>query len=280
MPARGHAASYHKPTGACVTFARRPGTFALAFNKNNTRLGHAPLLMSTEYERHFYGHGVFSHDGRLLYSTENDFDASVGIIGVRDVSNGYRHIGEFQSFGIGPHEICLLSDNRTLVVANGGIATHPDSGRTKLNLASMAPNISYIDSFTGELLEQYHLPASLHQLSIRHMAVTSDDLVAFGCQYQGAKLDQPALIGSHRRGQDLETFQTPAEIQPRLKNYIGSIAADPGSSIIAASAPRGGLIVYWDTSTTRFAGHTRLPDSCGIAATRTPKNSCSPAVMV
>lgn len=212
LPGRGHDAACHSPSGACATFARRPGEFALAFNSNHSHT--ASQLITPKPGRHFYGHGVFSEDGRLLYSTENDFATSTGIIGIRDVEDHYRLIGEFPSFGIGPHEICLLSDHRTLVVANGGIATHPDSGRAKLNLATMAPNISYIDSHNGELQEQYQLPKSLHQLSIRHMSVSPNDLVAFGCQYQGPALDQPALIGVHRRGQELTTLPAPKEINP------------------------------------------------------------------
>ena len=44
----------------------------------------------------------------------------------------------------GPHEIRLLPQGDTLVVANGGIETHPDSGRSKLNLPTMRPNLAYI----------------------------------------------------------------------------------------------------------------------------------------
>lgn len=271
LPDRGHAAAYHAATGACVTFARRPGKFALAFNKNRKSDGYETQLILPEANRHFYGHGLFSADGRLLYATENNYADATGIISVRDVAGRYRHIGEFSSYGTGPHELCLLPDNKTLVVANGGIATHPDSGRTKLNLATMAPNISYIDSQTGELLEQYQLPKTLHQLSIRHMSVVGADVLAFGCQYQGPALDQPALIGFHKRGHALEIHAAPASIQPQLKNYIGSIATSHDSNVVAASAPRGGLITYWDASSCSYIGQTRLRDGCGIAPIPAPK---------
>ena len=69
-------------------------------------------------------HGVFSADGRLLYSTENDYDGARGMIGVRDVTGGYKQIGEFPAHGMEPHDIALLSDDRTIVIANGGIRTH------------------------------------------------------------------------------------------------------------------------------------------------------------
>lgn len=272
LPGRGHDCAYHRPSGACVAFARRPGAFAFAFDisrldRKSSASQNLPTLMITpKAGRHFYGHGVFSQNGQLLYSTENDYAAMSGVIGIRDVGKGYKQIGEFKSYGIGPHEIALLSDGKTLVVANGGIATHPDSGRHKLNLATMAPNISYIDSQTGDLLEQYELPSSLHQLSIRHMAVTHNDVIAFGCQYEGPKRELPPLIGFHKRGQDLQIVAAPDTLQPRLKNYIGSMAVNSGGTLFAASAPRGGVITYWDAAHFKFVGQTELVDGCGVAA--------------
>jgi uncharacterized protein len=46
------------------------------------------------------------------------------------------------------------------------------------------------------------------------------------------------------------------------------VSADAGGNIVAASAPKGGLITYWDVSTRRFLGSYELNDGCGIAPTR------------
>ncbi|MGI8724305.1 MAG: DUF1513 domain-containing protein, partial [Methyloceanibacter sp.] len=40
-----------------------------------------------------------------------------GIIGVRDATDGYKQIGEFPSYGLEPHDVALLGDGRTLVIA-------------------------------------------------------------------------------------------------------------------------------------------------------------------
>jgi len=37
----------------------------------------------------------------------------------------------------------------------------------------------------------------------------------------------------------------PQATQVAPKNYIGSVSADAGGGIVAASAPKGGLITYW-----------------------------------
>ncbi len=118
--------------------------------------------------RHFYGHGCFSADGALLFTTENDYDGRRGMIGVWDGADGFRRLGEFPSGGVGPHDIRRMP-NGGLVVANGGIETHPDTGRTRLNLPMMRPNLSYL-SEQGTILEQVEPPRDLSANSIRHLA--------------------------------------------------------------------------------------------------------------
>ncbi|WP_410966303.1 DUF1513 domain-containing protein, partial [Salmonella sp. SAL4449] len=90
-----------------------------------------------------------------------------------------------------------LGDGRTMVIANGGIRTHPDHGTDELNLADMQPSLVYVDVTTGDLLEEHRLAPALHQLSIRHLAIGAGDTVVFGCQYRGPEDDAPALVGFH-----------------------------------------------------------------------------------
>ncbi len=264
LPGRGHDLSFRPGTSDCVVFARRPGTFAAVFSGDPAR---APLWFSASEGRHFDGHGVFSADGRLLYSTETDFtgNASRGVIGVRDAGSAYQQIGEFASAGLDPHDMALLSDGRTLVVANGGIETDPETGRVPLNLATMEPSLVYIDLATGDLIEKHVLDSGLHQLSIRHLAVASGDVVAFGCQYEGPAADFPPLLGFHRRGQPPILRAAPNAFHRGLKNYIGSVAADSSGTVIAASAPKGGLITFWDSETCHYLGEKQLADGCGLA---------------
>jgi hypothetical protein len=108
-------------------------------------------------------------------------------------------IGEFSAYGVEPHDIALLADGRTMVIANGGIRTHPDKGTEELNLPDMRPPLVYVDVATGDLLEEHVLAPELHQLSIRHLAIASGDTVVFGCQYRGPEQDAPPLVGSPPR---------------------------------------------------------------------------------
>lgn len=262
LPARGHDLVQRPGTRECVVFARRPGTFAVAFSSN----GSGPSIeFQSRQNRHFFGHGVFSRDGRLLLTSENDFDAARGVIGVRDATDGYRQIGEFDAGGMEPHDMCLLSDGRTLVIANGGLETHPLSERENLNVTTMEPSLVYVDIATGDLLEAYRLPASLHKLSIRHLALARGDLVCFGCQHQGPHAEHPALIGFHKRGDTLRLLEADADVYRPMQNYIGSVSANAAGDLIAASSPRGGVAIIIDAGARRVIDRRRLGDVCGLA---------------
>ncbi len=107
-----------------MVFARRPGTFAMISIprvRMNRSFPHAAGC-------HFYGHGHFSPDGRLLYASENDFDGNRGVIGVYDAKDRFKRIMEFDAGGIGTHDMTVSDDGRLLIIANGGIETHPISG--------------------------------------------------------------------------------------------------------------------------------------------------------
>ncbi|MCR4267914.1 DUF1513 domain-containing protein [Nitratireductor sp. ZSWI3] len=262
LEARGHSFAIDAPRRRAVAFARSPGRFAVAFSIDG---GNEPVAFAPPPERHFYGHGVFTPDGRLLLATENDYAGERGVTGLYDTTDGYRRIGEFATGGIGPHEVILLRDGRTLCVANGGILTHPDYERVKLNLPTMKPSLAYVDSETGDLLEQVDLAPELHQLSIRHLVLDGRGLVWFGAQYQGEDGARPPLVGRHRRGRKIELFAGPQATLKALDNYVGSVSTDLAGDIVATSSPRGGIAVFWDAATGACLGERVLKDGCGLA---------------
>lgn len=261
---RGHSFALDAAQGRAVVFGRQPGDFAMAFSLD----GSAPSQVWAAAEgRHYFGHGVYADGGRLLLATENDYDAGRGVLGIYDASagGGYRRLGEFATDGIGPHEVVLLPDARTLCVANGGILTHPDYGKRALNLASMRPSLVYVDVASGDVVDTVELAPGLHQLSIRHLAVDASGSVWFGCQYSGPAADQPPLVGRHRRGSAPQLFSGPPEVLRSLRNYVGSVAVDTAGAIVATSSPVGGVVAYWDAASGRSLGMSAHHDGCGVA---------------
>ena len=262
LPERGHDITFDPVSRRSVVFARQPGTFAVVFDHTG---GEKPVTIASVEGRHFYGHGVFSPDGALLYATENDFDNAAGVIGVYDATDGFRRIGEFATHGVGPHELLLCPDGKTLAIANGGIETHPDFGRAKLNIATMQPSLVFIDGATGALVEKHALEPSLHQLSIRHMAFDGGGTLWFGCQHEGPMSERPSLVGRARIGERFDLIELPQDVLHALQNYVGSVAANPAAGTVAVSSPQGNSLVVIDAGKgTVLAAHD-LTEVCGIA---------------
>lgn len=259
---RGHDVALSPDMRMAVAFARRPGTFAVAIDLIGST---PPRLFETPIDRHFYGHGVFSGDGRLLYATENDFASARGMLGVYDVAAGFQRIGEIPSHGVGPHDVLLLPDGNTLCVANGGIETHPAAGREKLNLSTMQPSLAFIDRGTGELLAKHELSQDIRHLSIRHLCVDAGGTVWFGGQWEGAMDQSPELIGWARIDRAIRFIEPDDAMGLLLKGYIGSVATTGDRRILAASAPRAGRMLYVDTEHGKVVGETVMPDCCGTA---------------
>ena len=265
LPARGHGFALHPRRSVAVCFARRPGSFALAFDVvTGARLAE----LRTPPDRHFCGHGVFGGEGSLLYASENDYSNRRGVLGVYVPDEGYRRAGELPAHGIGPHEVALLPGGETLVVANGGIATHPDAPGVKLNLPSMESTLAYVDRRDGRLLERVALPRALHALGIRHIAVAHDGRVALGMQYEGPRGDLVPLVGLHRRGREVALFDAPEPELRAMRQYCGSVAFDASGRIVAASAPRGDAITLWDARSGNYLCAVPVADGSGVAPTR------------
>lgn len=257
LPARGHAATAHPSQPLAVAFARRPGQFALVIDCASGVVLH---WLEPPVDRQFNGHGVFSEDGRLLMTSEVVAEGSAGRIGLWDTTK-FRRIAEWDSGGIGPHDIKRLPDGR-LVVANGGIQTDP-SDRTKLNLGQMHPNLSLL-SADGAILDQVDLPPEYRANSIRHLALLPNQ-IAFAMQWEGDKADIVPLVGLWSPGTPPQLcFAEPGQ-EHVMQGYAGSIAALADGSRFAVTSAPGGAVMLFDNQGTAVATHFRA-DLSGVAA--------------
>lgn len=263
LPARGHAGAAHPSEPVAVAFARRPGSYALVIDCAS---GQIRQKLTPPKGLHFNGHGCFAMGGALLLTAEQEATTSQGRIGFWDATQGYRRLGDAPTHGIGPHDLRLMPDGETLVVANGGIATDPNN-RAKLNVENMDPNLAYLD-LGGALLEDMRLDAGLHQASIRHLSIRADGRVGFAIQWQGDPAQDVPLLGFHRRGSAPLLAQTPPEQLRLMQGYAGSIAFNNHGTEIAITSPRGGrLLRYCAQNGTEghFIDGFSRADICGLA---------------
>ncbi len=261
---RGHGAAQHptKPH-TVLMFGRRPSTESIEVNlltgEVNQRFSAAPA-------RHFFGHGAFSADGKTLFTTEADLKRNVGVIGIRDAET-YQWLGEYETYGVGPHQMMLMPDAKQLVVANGGILTRPESGRKKLNLNEMRSSLAYVDIESGELNSEWLLAEK--KSSIRHIDVAADGTVALAMQLQRQACgheDLVPLTAIHKPDREIMLLKKPEMVIEQMSDYVGSVAIHASSRTAGFTSPRGDVVGFWDIDSGEYKGYHGLRDVCGIAA--------------
>ncbi|WP_162559323.1 DUF1513 domain-containing protein [Microvirga sp. 17 mud 1-3] len=264
LPERGHDIAIRPGAADLVVFARRPGNWAAIIDRVT---GTVRRVVTSPEGRHFYGHGVFSADGGLLYATENSVATGEGLLGIYDAAGDYRRVGEMPSFGIGPHDLAYLPGHRHIVVANGGIRTNPETGREILNKDRMEPSLAIVDPAGGSVLLKVDLGPDLRGLSIRHLAVSPRGETVFGCQFEGDETGMPALVGTLTPDGRTRFLEMPEDALDSMRNYVGSVALDASGRIAVATSPIGNMMAFWDLESGRFLGRRRMSDVCGVAPT-------------
>jgi uncharacterized protein len=259
VPMRAHGCAID-PTDPqrILFFARRPGAQAFEFRRDSLQVRAA---FTTPAGRHLSGHGSFSPRGHLLYVPEHDYERLRGVVSVRDART-FEILHEIDTNGIDPHEIAWRPDGRTLLVANGGILTHPRTFRRKLNITTMDPSLCAIDAQTGECREQWRLPH--RQLSIRHLAVTGDGSVIAGLQYEGEGA-APGVVAVQRPGAPLHLLDLPAPITTQFKGYVASVAVSEPRNLIAAACPYGGGVACWSLGDASYRGFVAGAEAYGLS---------------
>lgn len=266
LKARAHGFAAHPHRAQVVVFGRRPGWEALVAD-----LGCGALIQAfaPPEDRHFNGHGLFSADGRLLFATETRVEDGAGLIGVYDAAADFRRVAAFETGGRDPHEMRLSPDGATLVVANGGILTHPDAPKANLDPEGMDPSLVHLDARDGRMLAQARFAPELNKLSIRHLAAVPGG-TAVAMQYEGEETAEVPLLAIQRGAGRLQPLDLPEPLRRACRNYIGSVAADSSGTVLAATSPRGGLALFWDLAEGRALAPVRIGDVCGLAPAGAP----------
>ncbi|HIJ21841.1 MAG: DUF1513 domain-containing protein [Gammaproteobacteria bacterium] len=262
---RGHGVAHHpRRPGHTLLFGRRPGWWFAEVDLQQNVLTHKIAAPSGS---HFTGHGCFSRDGSRLYTSENNFEAGgQAVVGIWE-SDQYRRIGAIRlKGGIGLHDLRLHPNGRWLIAAVGGLLTHPDRGREKLNLHSMHSYLLYLDRNSGDVVQK--VAVAEEKSSIRHLHVAPDGLVSVAIQLQrkvtGHQYTVP-LMGTHRFGDaEIDLFDSNEEAHDEMQDYVGSTVISPLSRVVGYTSPRGNRASFWNIDTRKWLGSHAMTDVCGL----------------
>jgi hypothetical protein len=206
--------------------------------------------------RWFYGHGAFSADGSLLYSTETVNGEQRGVIGVRDAAT-LEYLGEFPTYGENPHDCHLIDRGGTLIVTNGGGALGTE----------LAPCVTYVDVASQRLLEKLELASE--RFNTGHLTLSArGDLVVVSAPRKGLGDKALGAVSLRRSGEKLRTMTEPAGVTSRMTGEALSTVIHEPTSIAAVTHPGGDMVTFWSLRTQALAGVLNLPRARGVTLTR------------
>lgn len=253
LAARAHDIVADPARDTCIVMDRKPGRSATLCRLSS---GDALHCLRPLPGHAFDGHAVFSPDGAEIFATQSDDRTQAGLIVVYETATG-RIARQFSSHGTEPHELVWVGPG-LLAIGNGGILD-------RRSVDAIDSSLAVIDAH-GVLHRRWVLDDEWETLSIRHLAALPDGRFAFAMQDQDAATDRRPLVAIAGLTDELHFLDMPAAIQHRLDGYIGSVAVDARGDVIAATAPRGGLGLFWSAADGRYLGEVALADVCGIAA--------------
>ena len=208
---------------------------------------------------------MYSKTSNLLFLTENNYnydDYRSGSIGIYDPFRDFRRVGEYETYGIGPHEI-KIAKNGKLIIANGGILTNPDFPRVRLNLSDINSNLSVICQTNGKLQKQFKLSKEYKDFSIRHIDTQENNILA-GCQIYNKSKNKSLSTVFKCNKENLTFFKFPNKHQ-KFDSYVGSIRVLSDKNLVYASFPRSGYVLAWNINTYKLTSTHRKFDVCGLA---------------
>ena len=244
VPSRAHGLMAEGEDSVLVV-ARRPGDWLLRWHP---RTGQADWRWVND-DRGLNGHAEVLPDSGMLLTTETDSGTGQGLLGVRDRATLEKR-DEWPTHGSDPHQLLALPESvgpwpaGTVIVANGGINTRPETGRSKRLAEPMNASLVALDAQRGTLLGQWRLDDPY--LSIRHLA-WNPAARRLGIALQAEHLDldrrKAAPVLAVWDGESL----SPAQKQPPLEGYGGDIVAHPQGGF-AVSCPRANTLALFSAN--------------------------------
>jgi hypothetical protein len=264
LPTRAHGLAL-EADGSVLVAARRPGDWLLRWHPaNKTAQWHW-----VDDDRRLNGHVLCAPDSGgqgAVWTTETDQADARGLIGLRDART-LAKTAEWPTHGMDPHAMLVLPERvgavpaGALLVANGGIPTQSETGRSHRDLSRMDPSLVALDPRSGRLLGQWRLADP--RLSIRHLAfdpVSRQVGIALQAEHdhEAARRDAPLLGIWNARG--LEA----APPMPQAMGYGGDVCARPDGGFFV-SATRAHAVLATDAEG-RVVDRIALRDAGALAA--------------
>lgn len=101
----------------------------------------------------FYGHSIYTSDGKYLICSMNSEKEMKGFISIRDAST-LSEVRRFSSYGLMPHQVRWFIQDKSIIVVN----SYPDKDDKNQGHS----NVCIIDVKTGDIIKKYETSIQRH----------------------------------------------------------------------------------------------------------------------
>jgi hypothetical protein len=200
----------------------------------------------------FFGHAVFSSDGRFLITSENQNKLNYGALVFRDLDKDLKVVREIPTGGRFPHDCHFLDDGKTIVVAN-------QHGLYMKDLYIKAPGstewipervgcVSYIDSLSGKIIRQ--IECGTLELAPVHFSIGDNGiLVCIGKskRYTGLSASFVRVVLPDGHYEDLPVPSSQKHL------FIGeSLSSAIYQDTVAVTLPKSKTLWFWNYKKKEF----------------------------
>jgi len=218
------------------------------------RDGRITASFSSTKDLDFFGHGVASADGQYLFCSESSKGKLDGVVSVRDGQTG-KLLDQLPSFGQNPHEMIMMPDRKTLLVANAGPLDYDTKrdGRERTSLA-------FIDINSKKLHQR--LLSKNPNVKLAHFARNPSGRIFVGGVPGLNKDIMAGRVMTSDGSSDLVEMPMSEELLKTLVNETLSVVAS--ESIVAASMPFSNRVLVWDARSLKFRHEVKVKHPTGL----------------
>jgi hypothetical protein len=264
LPTRAHGLTL-LPNGEIIVVARRPGDWVLRWQpgQSATTAANSYQLYWAEPNRQFNGHLVLHPNGQQVLSTETDSVTDRGFIGIRD-RQSLRLVGQWPSGGRDPHQLMLNPAGTHLWVANGGISSRPETGRSRLANTPLDSSVCEISLTTGQIERQWVLQDPW--LSQRHFSYhEASQTLGVALQAEHPNLSdrlQAPVLAMIQTSPDRTNPMKLAQAVKELRGYGGDICV--GQIGFWVSAPKADCLAQFNIDGI-LCSKAKIENVCALA---------------
>ena len=198
----------------------------------------------------FYGHGVFSKDGKSFYTSESVDSDKVNIANERFEYKGTVHrwnleklelISELDTYGYDPHDMVMLDDQKA-VITNGGLDT----------------NVAIVDLEQKKLIKKFDL--EIPGIVCRHILRDKQDFYVLTAvnPTKGGKY----CSVFYPEGTKLKPFDFGEKAGKLRSQLLSGISTDEH---IVTVAPKMNAVHFWNKQTKSLERVDLVPQAAGVA---------------